>query len=67
METCYEEPTAEDVFTTEKVQTWSQSQQKGQYPQGNQPQYQKQQNNGQKSYPWNIWKLWFEFSTQFSL
>ena len=28
METCYEEPTAEDVFTTEEVQTQSQSQQK---------------------------------------
>ena len=37
-------------FTTEEVQTQSQSQQQGQYPQGNQPQYQKQQNNGQKSY-----------------
>ena len=35
METCYEEPTAEDVFTTEEVQTWSQSPQQGQYQQGN--------------------------------
>ena len=53
METCYEEPTAGNVFMTEEVQTWSQSQQKGQYPQGNQPLYQKQQNNGQKSYQGN--------------
>ena len=35
METCYEDPTAENVFTTEEVQTWLQSQQQGQYPQGN--------------------------------
>ena len=35
METCYEEPTVEDVFTTEEVQTQSQSQQQGQYQQGN--------------------------------
>ena len=50
METCYEDLTAEDVFTSEEVQTQSQSQKQGQYPQGNWPQYQKQQNNGQKSY-----------------
>ena len=49
MESCYEEPTVEDVFTTEEAQTRSQSQQKGQYPQGNWLQYQKQQNIGQKS------------------
>ena len=57
METCYKEPTAEDVFTTEEVQTRSQSQQQGQYQQGNrsqyQKQYQKQYNNGQKSYQGN--------------
>ena len=29
METCYKDPTAEDVFTTEEVQTQSQSQQQG--------------------------------------
>ena len=43
METCYEEPTLEETYMTEEVQTRSQAQKQGQQHQGSQPQFQKHQ------------------------
>lgn len=37
METCYKEPSFEEAFTTEEIQTKSQAQKQGQYQQGNGP------------------------------
>ena len=36
METCYEEPTSEETYTTEEVQMRSQAQKQGQHHQGSQ-------------------------------
>ena len=46
METGYEEPKLEETYTTEEVQTRSQTQKQGYNQQGSQPQFQKQQYSG---------------------
>ena len=46
METCYEEPTLEETYTTEEVQMRSQAQKQGQHHQGSQSQFQKHQYSG---------------------
>ena len=53
METCYEEPTLEETYMTEEVQTRSQAQKQGQQHQGSQSQFQKHQYSGQKSFQGN--------------
>ena len=53
METCYEEPTLEETYMTEEVQTRLQSQKQGQQHQGSQPQCQKHQYSGQKNFQGN--------------
>ena len=50
METCYEEPTLEEIYMTEEVQTRSQDQKQGQHHQGSQSQFQKHQYLGQKNF-----------------
>ena len=52
-ETCYEEPTLEETYMTEEVQTRSQAQKQGQQHQGNQSQFQKHQYAGQKNFQGN--------------
>ena len=39
MENCYEEPELEETYTTEEVQTRSQTQKQGYNQQGSQPQF----------------------------
>ena len=53
IETCYEEPTLEETYTTEEVQTRSQTQKQGQHHQGSQSQFQKYQYSGQKNFQGN--------------
>ena len=43
METCYEEPTLEETYTTAEVQMRSQAQKQGQHHQESQSQFQKHQ------------------------
>ena len=50
METCYEEPTLEETYTTEEVQMRSQAQKQGQQHQRSQSQFQKHQYAGQKNF-----------------
>ena len=57
METCYEEPTLEETYTTEEVQMRSQAQKQGQHHQGSQSQFQKHQYSG---------PLWVEVHTNTS-
>ena len=53
MENCYEEALLEELFTTEEVQTRSQAQKQGQKHQRSQPQFQKHQYAGQKTFQGN--------------
>ena len=53
METCYEEPTLEEIYTTEEVQMRSQAQKQGQQHQGSQSQFQKHQHLGQMNFQGN--------------
>ena len=53
IETCYEEPTLEEIYMTEEVQMRSQAQKQGQQHQRSQSQFQKQQYLGQKSFQGN--------------
>ena len=53
MKTCYEEPTLEETYMTEEVQTRSQAQKQGQHHQGSQSQFQKHQYSGQKNFQGN--------------
>ena len=54
METWYEEPFAEETYTTEEVQTRLQAQNQGQQQhQGSHSQIQRHQNSGQKNFQGN--------------
>ena len=53
METCYEEPALEEIYTTAEVQMRSQAQKQGQQHQGSQSQFQKHQHLGHKSFQGN--------------
>ena len=53
METCYEEPTLEETYMTEKVQMRLQAQKQDQQHQGSQSQFQKHQYVGQKNFQGN--------------
>ena len=54
METCYEDPPAEEAYTTEEVQVRSQAQKQGQQQhQGSHSQFQRHQNSGPKNFQGN--------------